>query len=752
MSLSNKGKLADKGGPFVASQLAVSNSSTGQSGNRSFKKHRVTTNKRNKAAVVKFSQQQAFQQEECQIISPRYARSHPSSLPTELYSLQDPAVEAELPSPKDVDPFSLDNRELDKLMSNIGKNKNTWRRVLVLHEWLVAIGHQPDNRLCTTLIRVCSQHGQALTAMSIYDWMRKSKKDGGAGLECSVFTYTAAMRAALGGCLLERALDVWQDCKAAGCEPDARLCTVYIEVCSRLNRSEDALHMYQLMLDAPKDAAMAPTVHAFTTAMRAATEGGRWDKSLEIWKDMEQYGCEPTGHAYAAAISACAAGSRWVKAVHLFEDMISNDIKPDVVSCTALITALATNAEYERGEQVVNWMLKSGVVPNVRTYTALITAMCNAQQWNKAICVIYNMEKQEYGSVAPNAYTYSALLKSLGEHGQWALAEQVFKQLEQEQVDFIADAVGQMGFSSDRQVQLTKQADVQNNSMDQLWSNALAQAIMGQAILNDPSLLQNKEIMQSLSGLQMGSPREAGSCLDLINSFIGLDENTILEIGSKRRNSPVNEVVCGSLMLAYERSGKWQEAVFVLNRARNMGILPNNVMYNTALSAAGKAGQLEIAKELFLEIEEPDVVSYETLIAAYGTTGDIANAEDIFRQMTSNNHKARDYAYCGLIAAYSVAGDLNNALRVRQRMLNNGDKLTVHIYNAMLAACNHCKNLSKALEVFANMTEDAIEPNKVSMDLLQEVEASNKEVESQQLVSAALCALEAMGMTTAASL
>jgi len=63
------------------------------------------------------------------------------------------------------------------------------------------------------------------------------------------------------------------------------------------------------MLTAPKDAAMAPTVHAFTTAMRAATEGGRWDKTLEIWKDIEKYGCHLTGHAYAAAISACAAGS-----------------------------------------------------------------------------------------------------------------------------------------------------------------------------------------------------------------------------------------------------------------------------------------------------------------------------------------------------------------------------------------------------------------------------------------------------------
>lgn len=56
----------------------------------------------------------------------------------------------------------------------------------------------------------------------------------------------------------------------------------------------------------------------------------------------------------------------------------------------------------------------------------------------------------------------------------------------------------------------------------------------------------------------------------------------------------LNEVVCGALMLAYERAGKWQEAVGVLLRALNLGIAPNTVMYNTAISAAGKAGQLEV--------------------------------------------------------------------------------------------------------------------------------------------------------------
>eukprot|EP01023_Acetabularia_acetabulum_P022449 TRINITY_DN2208_c0_g1_i2.p1 TRINITY_DN2208_c0_g1~~TRINITY_DN2208_c0_g1_i2.p1 ORF type:complete len:722 (-),score=147.86 TRINITY_DN2208_c0_g1_i2:642-2807(-) len=638
--------------------------------------------------------------------------------------------------PEDVDGGSLDNRELDKLMSNIGKNKSIWKRVLQLHEWLVSINHKPDNRLCTTLIRLCSQHGQSLTAMAIYDWMRENQQEGGAGLSCSVYTYTAAMRAALGGCLLDRALSVWDDCVASGCEPDARLCTVYIEVCSRLNRTQDALHMYKTMLDAPKNAAMAPTVHAFTTAMRAATEGGRWDKSLEIWHDMEMYGCAATGHAYAAAISACAAGSQWVPAVQLFEDMISNDIKPDVVSCTALITALATHGEYERAEKVVEWMLNTGVTPNVRTYTALVTAMGNAKQWQKAVCVIHNMENPEYGSVTPNAYTYSALLKSLGEHGQWALAEQVFQELEKSQIDYLMEAASQQGHH-------IKSSEFQNrdgdSNKDLLWSNAVAQAIMGQAILQDPTLLQNPDILQSLHNLQANS----SSC-DLVSSIPGVDQFDLYELAGKRRNSPVNEVVCGALMLAYERSGKWEEAVGVIGRAKNIGIPPNNVMFNTAMSAAGKASRLDVARELYEQIEQPDAVTYETLIAAYGTAGDIENAEYIFGQMVCSGYKARDYAYCGLIAAYSVAGDLKNAVRVRTRMQTATAPLTVHVYNALIAACQHCKDYQKALDIFGEMRQTNIEPNKVTMELVQGV--GNKDGNNQQqMVTAALSVMGALG-------
>lgn len=37
-------------------------------------------------------------------------------------------------------------------------------------------------------------------------------------------------------------------------------------------------------------------------------------------------------------------------------------------------------------------------------------------------------------------------------------------------------------------------------------------------------------------------------------------------------------------------------------RALNLGIQPNTVMYNTAISAAGKAGQLGVAEKLYAKV------------------------------------------------------------------------------------------------------------------------------------------------------
>lgn len=75
-------------------------------------------------------------------------------------------------------------------------------------------------------------------------------------------------------------------------------------------------------------------------------------------------------------------------------------------------------------------------------------------------------------------------------------------------------------------------------------------------------------------------------------------------------------------------------------------------MYNTAISALGKANQWEMAEKLFGEIPEPDKISFETMIAAYGLAGQTARAEMFFNAMLDAGYVPRDYAFCGLIAAY----------------------------------------------------------------------------------------------------
>lgn len=90
----------------------------------------------------------------------------------------------------------------------------------------------------------------------------------------------------------------------------------------------------------------------------------------------------------------------------------------------------------------------------------------------------------------------------------------------------------------------------------------------------------------------------------------------------------------------------------MLQRARNLGIEPNTIMYNTAVSALGKGGCWEAAERLFASIPNPDTVSYETMIAAYGLAGQTDKAEAFLAAMLNAGHMPRDYAFCGLVAAY----------------------------------------------------------------------------------------------------
>lgn len=776
-------------------------------------------------------------------------QSH-QSLPVPLYRLLDPTAPVDLPS-YEKSPLQLDNRELDKLVAGLGRSKTTWRRALLLHQWLQECGHMPDARLATTLIRVCSQHGQTAAALELYDWMRATRSAAGDMLIPTVFTYTAAMRAALAGNLLQQAFQVWDDAMADGCEADCRMATTLIEVCARAGDTDRAIATYDMMRASPVSSRLTPSVHAYTAAMRAAAEGGSWQRALEMWDDMSQAGCRPTGHAFAAVISACAAGGDWRRGAALFDDMRNQwGIKPDVVSCTALVTAFGTDGQWSRAQQVIDWMLSSGIRPNVRTYTALIAALGRASQWTRAQRLLQDMRRgAPWAGAEPNAYTYSALLKSMGDQGQWQLAEAVFGELEDEallavdaanpppnmnpastpfgtaadgsspwstsNIDITALPLLHLPSSSNTSIHKCTEARMpvagtnsssnlsrasSTCSFNPLEVYGLIPTSLAEEVLDCPDGHHEECIAADLpddlpgqSNCGASDPAEASfvsptapeplpvssatsaSAVLTANSpsfqpaarlhqrsLIGhhqqqhhqqqqwqanhgcADMNPLQQARSSGKGSyrsPLNEVVCGTMMLALERAGQADKCLAVLERARRLSIPPNTVMFNTALSALAKAHRPVEAAALFRRISAPDLVSHETLVAAHGLVGNFQAAEGAIMAMYAAGFRPSDYAWCSLVAAYSLGGDVRSALAVRGRMAQAGVALSVHSYNALIAAAERGGAWDAGLALRTAMQADGILPNQVTRQLVTDIGRGGLSlVESQSVAVTALSA------------
>ncbi len=124
------------------------------------------------------------------------------------------------------------------------------------------------------------------------------------------------------------------------------------------------------------------------------------------------------------------------------------------------------------------------------------------------------------------------------------------------------------------------------------------------------------------------------------------------------------------------------QAVNLLQRARNLGIDPNTIMYNTAISALGKSYRWEAAEQLFHMIPNPDTISYETMIAAYGLAGQIEKAETFFNAMLDAGHVPRDYAFCGLIAAYRSVSPNPLAAQPAQMLHSHAEFMISGAFNA----------------------------------------------------------------------
>lgn len=582
-----------------------------------------------------------------------------TSLPSYICNLMNPDIAVALPEEGTVKLDPEQNVSLDKVILTLGRHRATWTRAIALYDWLVCNGHEFDERLCASVIRICTNRGQIAKALEIFEWMTQGKASGGGGIQCSVYTYTSVMKAAILIGDFDYALAVWNQANTSiPDEMDNHINTILIEALDRKGDVDKALETFSHIQCTWGQRDTNPSVQMYTAAIKAATNGQRYEDAFDIWRDMKISGTEPSAHAYASIIHAYGEFGDWKESIRKFDEMINQGIVPDVVSCTALVDALASNGCWLRAEKFIEWMKQKQISPNVRTYSVLVSSYAKHGELERASQLFDNMYSGSLGPKnKPNQYTYSLLIKNLARKGLWRDAESTF-------------------------------------------------------------LFLQKEIME-------------------------MKRKTSKTDDSKRRTRylTVNDVICGSMMYAYERAGLWEKALEFLSICESLGYKDNTIIINIVLSALAKAGEMKTAEKIFGEMSQPDNITYETMIAGHGLSGNVTKAEELFDIMLTLGYTPKDYAYCGLIAGYTIRGSFQKTTDVYDRAISAGVQPSVHLYNALLAACDRFHKYDRAILLLEEMKQTKVQGNAMTHNLTVSICTEGvRSVESQQAAITAISA------------
>lgn len=562
------------------------------------------------------------------------ARAGPgATLPAYVSRLMDPSAMPDLPSV--VTGLSRDdNAALDRIIGTMAKHRATWTRSVLLFDWLVEHGHEVDERLCATVIRLCTSRGNPSKALEVYKWMRLNR------VPCSLFTYTSVMKAALVGGDIEYALDVFKQASDAipNEKMDSHIHTLLIEALDRKGDIEQALQVFN---DVQEGGASVPSVQVCTATMKAASNAGKVDEAVEIWNDMKLKGTKPSAHAYATIIHVHGRAGDWKEAMHKFDEMINRGIRADVVSCTALVDALATNGAWTRAERFMEWMRRQRIHPNVRTYSVLVGAYVKHAEFARASALFDQMQSGALGlKNRPNEFTYSVLIKRLGEKGKWEEAESVFMSLQRAILDKKASSdhsgnerpggypgagtVPRVGNKSTRTGGPSVNAVVCSSMMyayerSGQWKKALELLDISDALgYRDNVVIRNIALSALAKAGQMAKAEEIfagisapdGVSFETMVAGYGLvgqcTEAATFMKGMRAAGFKPNDYSYCALIAGHSRNGSFTEALGTFNRAREAGI--NSVhLYNAMIASCDRFYKYDKAVQLLEEMNAASV-------------------------------------------------------------------------------------------------------------------------------------------------
>ncbi|XAR57455.1 hypothetical protein NMG60_11025608 [Bertholletia excelsa] len=437
----------------------------------------------------------------------------------------------------------------------------------------------------------------------------------------------------------------------------------------------------------------APPCNAILTGLGRQQQ---FQKMNELMAEMKENGIQPDVVTYGILINHLCKFHRVDEALEVFEKMNGESesggfaVKPDTIIYNTLIDGLCKVGRQEQGLDLMGKMrLQQGCVPNTVTYNCLIDGFCKTGEIEKGHELLDQMIRE---GVPPNMITLNTLVNGMCKHGQVRSAMAFFHEMQEKG----------------------------------LQGNAVTYTVLIQAFCNVNNIDKAMDLFNEMC--KIGISPDAIVYYSLISGLTNAgrpDDASSVASSMKKAGFCLDVASYNSLIGGFCRKNKLDKAYDMLVEMEQVGVKPDGITYNTLISYFSKRGNFKTAsnlmKKMIGEGLNPTVVTYGALIHAYCLANRVDEAMKIFRDMSSSSSSRvppNSVIYNILIDSLCKCGKVDEALDLLNDMRNKGVRPTTNTYNAMFKGLQEKKWLDKAFELMDQMTEQACNPDYITMEIL----------------------------------
>lgn len=485
-----------------------------------------------------------------------------------------------------------------------------------------------------------------------------------------------------------RALLFFSEMRSAGVRPNAITYCSILRFCATAPGGPRVFAILEHM----RLESATPSRAAYAAAMQSCRSAGNWEEALALLAEMKIDFLQPDCVAFAAAMTAVSRSSQWAIAVALFCDMSEAGIACDAVAYNATMAALSRGRRWAE----VLWHLKqmtcSSLGSSVMATTTAIGACKGQHQWELALQLFVHMSHER---LFPDATAFSTVASVLGQAQQWVRVLLLWEELRARRFNLNHRAVGDVIFclaSGGRwEAALT------------IWSSMREGADVANGVRDDTS--EGHVRSAAIAVFRRTLQWEAALAFSTRHVLAALERGDAEGMKTALRTVNAGIAACGE-------ASQWEQALAQLPHMQSLQLCPNNVTYNSLISACtGVAGHSDRAMELLAQARQSGSASVEAFTSAMSACAldsGWAQAVHLLSELFSSPHQKDALAYNAAIGACEAGRAWQECLRLLddargQALFPDGVG-----YRAAVRACGHGRNWRAALAAVQDMRETSV--------------------------------------------